>query len=57
MSISYEALPGAMYVAFILVFFIITFAIMKIAKNRPIIGTIRPIIRNYPPKNSNTVAV
>ena len=56
MSISYEALPGAMYAAFILVFFIITFAIMKIAKNSPTIGTIRPIIRKNPPKNSNIVA-
>ncbi|MGA8107456.1 MAG: hypothetical protein WB815_12470 [Nitrososphaeraceae archaeon] len=30
---------------------------LQIAKNSPIIGTIRPIIRNNPPKNSNTVAV
>jgi hypothetical protein len=45
-----------MYAAFILIFFIITFAIMKIAKNSPTIGTIRPIIRKNPPKNSNIVA-
>ena len=41
----------------LLLFFIITFAIMKIAKNSPTIGTIRPIISNNPPKNSNMVAV
>jgi hypothetical protein len=29
---------------------------MKIAKNSPTIGTIRPIIRKNPPKNSNIVA-
>jgi predicted transcriptional regulator len=37
-----------MYTAFIFVLFIITFAIIKIAKNSPTNGTISPIIRNNP---------
>ena len=40
MSISSEALLVDIYAAFNLVFYIITFAIMKIAKKIPIIGWI-----------------
>lgn len=43
-----------MYTAFIFLFFIITFAIIKIVKNSPTTGTISPIIRNNPPKNGST---